>query len=172
MMKTRPLFEKASILDHKVNFSSLKLAFHTCLRVNYAKMIMYLHLWHFLIIELWWIMMQTILPKMWRCMLMIIIFFIHFFHLLFLARQNSDLWPFYACGASGFPIQLHLIIFLLEFVSFLLRGFCLFFVRAYSSFCSGKTGPFSSNFSSFTIIVLLCLYLLLGFTNQDFKRPI
>ena len=62
--------------------------------------------------------------------------------------------------------------FLSEFFFLLSRGFHLFFVRANSSFFSRKIGPFFSNFSSFTVIVLFCLYLLSRFTNHDFKRPI
>ena len=85
MMKTRSLFKRGSILDHKVNFSSYKPVFHICSRLIMLAMIMQKCLCFMPFVGC--IMMNhdaNILPKMWRCAPMIIVFSIHYsFFILF-----------------------------------------------------------------------------------------
>ena len=116
--------------------------------------------------NLWWITMQTILHKIWRCMLMMIIFIIFILFILFSfpIRQNSNLWPFWVQPCCRW----------------LLINYQLFH-EAFSS--SKKVGHFKStfsiwfketrflsfNFPFFIVIMLLRMYILSGFTNQDLK---
>ena len=77
LMKTRSLFQEGSMLDPKIIFASFNWFFTLISGLIMPKMIMQEWLCiciYDIFLMNQWIMMQTILPKMWKWMLMIFIF--------------------------------------------------------------------------------------------------
>ena len=149
--------------------------FHTCFKVNYArndhaKMTMHLHLCHFWIES--WCKRSCLKCNdvcLWYLFLLTSFFFLFILFLFIPGKVKILAFGLLRLLCSGILDSASLIILFWNLFFFFWEDSIFSLLEHIHHFVWRKLDYISSNFLSFRVIVLLCMYLLSGFINQNLK---